>query len=257
MWHCHKGVQMVEAKKKNPGAPYISFKTLLNLAERLEPEPPPKIDKSVVAYLSGGYSAQLLAALKMMGLIDEQGTPTPEMLRFVSERDSRIDTVKQLWHTTYEKLLERVDISKATQGQLEEAFTAEYDVTGDTRRKAIVFFIHGCQYASITLSSLILETVKRTRSINRRRRKGIDGPTDEATPPRPPDNLPPQETIKVHPMLMGAIQWLYENGPHWTQEQAKIWSDSFVSNVNLVYPPESSNVGTTKPPVEVVGQQEE
>ena len=150
---------MVESKRKNPSAPYISFKTLLNLAERLEPESPPKIDKSVVAYLSGGYSAQLLAALKMMGLTDDQGTPTPEMIRFVSDRDSRIDTVNQLWHTTYEKLLERVDVSKATQGQLEEAFTAEYDVTGDTRRKAMVYFIHGCQYASITLSPLILETV--------------------------------------------------------------------------------------------------
>ncbi len=223
--------------EKTPTVPYISFRTLLNLFEKLEPEPPPRIDKSVLSYLSGGYAIQVLAALRFLGLIDADGVPSPALQELVTIPLSRKENIRKLWLRTYPTIFARKP-ERATAGQLEEAFKGDFGLEGETREKALAFFVHGAKFAEIPLSTLIENRVKRSTSTARKPKR------TPALSPNPVtvgggDSLPSSHaSAPVHPMLAGSIQWLYENAgtPNWTEQRAKLWSDNFITSVKLVYP---------------------
>jgi hypothetical protein len=229
--------------------PYISFRTLLNLLERLEPEPPPKIDKSVLSYLSGGYATQTLAGLKALGLINDDGVPTDLLVSLVTVPAMRRQLMSDVWHSAFSAVFRAIQPEKATAGQLDDTFATAYGVTGETKRKAVSFFVHGAQYGEIPLSTLITSKVKgiggttsRTAGSARRnvRRRGVKvaGNQNSAVAS---SMAAPQPPVLIHPMLAGSIQWLYENGPNWTDTQARVWSENFVSSVRLVYPPKPTD----------------
>ena len=240
------------ADDTKPTTPYISFKTLQNLLDKLAPEPPPRIDKSVLSYLSGGYQMQVLAALKAISLIQPDGTPTEMLNRLVVAPSTRRETMKELWQTAYATVLAQVEIERATAGQLDDAFREAYGVEGETRRKAMAFFIHGAQFAEMPLSTLISGKFKRGTATARRVRRPKAGdpanqehPIDPAVPPK--NNDPLGGTVRVHEMLVGAIKWLSENGPLWSKEQSEMWTKSFNTNVALVYPPKRISIAEPLP----------
>ena len=127
--------------------PYISFTTLVNLAERLEDAVPPRIDRSVLSYLSSGYRVQVLTTLRTLGLIDDSGVPSAEFQDLVTEPENRKRIVEAVWRRYYAAVLAEVDVARATADQLAEAFT-KLGVTGDTRAKAMIFFVHGAKFAA-------------------------------------------------------------------------------------------------------------
>lgn len=133
--------------------PYIAFKTLTALTERMEREDPPaRIDKSYLDNLSGGYRTQVLAALHSLGLVDEAGVLSDRLKELVAgDEVRRKQVVADMVRERYQPVLQ---LSRnATQQQMMEAFTElAPTVTGDTRRKAIAFFLNACQYAGITTS---------------------------------------------------------------------------------------------------------
>lgn len=238
---------MTEEQNK-PKAPYIAFKTLTNLLERLEPEPPPRIDRSVLSYLSGGYLHQVRSALRDLQLIEENGTPTPELVSLVSEPATRRERMRHVLERTYPEVF-KLDLAKATWGQLEETFKV-YGLGGETKKKALVFFIKGAEYCEVPLSALITEAkIKRTpggSSPNKgttrktQRNAGGGGKPSDSTENVGGSNTSGGGGIRIHPMLEGAIQWLFENGRSWTKEQSDTWTRGFSANVLLVYPPQSS-----------------
>lgn len=229
-----KGYTMAEDTKVVPSAPYVSFRTLLNLLDKLDPEPPTRIDKSVLSYLSGGYASQVLAALRWLGLINAAGEPSAVLVELVTIPAARKDNVRGLWHTAYAEIFSK-RLEKATAGQLEEAFKDEYALEGKTREKAVTFFVHGAQFAEIPLSALILKRVKRTTAPGRKPKKSR--PALEPEPVTRSFNPSNGMNLIIHPMLIGAIQWLSENADGWADSQCRVWCDNFVSSVRLVYPP--------------------
>lgn len=222
----------MELEAKRATVPYVSFLTLTNLAERLEPEPPPRIDKSVLGYLSGGYRAQVLAALRWLDLIDDNGTPKEDLVKLVTVPAQRKDTIRRVWQAAYHAVFEAVDSSRATADQLDEAFDP-YGVTSDTKRKAITFFVHGAKYADIPLSTHILAKVRRTRGAGARRPRT---PRVTGGAAKNEDRTLTLKITGLHPMLEGATQWLVENGPNWKADVQEAWCEQFVSAVKLVYP---------------------
>src|SRR4051812_24227513 len=64
--------------------PYIAFKTLNGLIDRMKAdEPPARIDKSYLDNYSGGYQTQLLAALDSLDLLGENGELSDTLKRLV------------------------------------------------------------------------------------------------------------------------------------------------------------------------------
>jgi hypothetical protein len=137
---------------KTPATPpYISFKTLTNLLERLqETHLPPRIDRSYLDWLSGGYQTQVIAALRWLDLIGENGEVMGALTGLATTPQSRPQLIGELLRGHYAPIF-ALSAKNGTQGQLEDEFR-NYGLSGSTLRKAIAFFLHATQYAEIAVS---------------------------------------------------------------------------------------------------------
>ncbi len=137
--------------RANPRWPYISWKTLFNLIQKFEAdggELPPRIDRSVLGG-SEGQKTQLMAALRFLGLMAENGAVTPLFQRIVKADDkARQPLIRDLLAQHYAEAT-KLGKENATTKQLEETFTG---LNGDTLRKAMTFYIHGAKYSGHPLS---------------------------------------------------------------------------------------------------------
>lgn len=177
--------------------PYISYKTVMGLVERMErEEPPARIDKSYLDNLSGGYRTQVLAGLNALGLVAEDGTLSERLKVMVAGGEA--DRKRIVGDIVREHYGPVVDLPRnATQQQMVAAFEEmSPTVTGDTRRKAIAFFLNACQYAGITVSPhwktpRVPPSGKGSRA---RRRADSDAAAQVEgadVPPPPPPSQPP------------------------------------------------------------------
>ena len=223
----------VERSTDARSVPYVAFTTLTNMLDRLAEGPEPtRIDKSVLSYLSGGYQSQLLAGLRGMALIDSVGRPDERLVEMINDADRRPQIVSLIFKEVYGEVFDALDMTRATAGELVEQFK-RFKVSGATRDKAVLFFVKGCEFAGIELSSLITDGAKRRAASSRSAKK--------TTTSKPEEQRDDGLSVNVHPMLSGAIRWLAENGSTWDEEQAKAWCDQFVGSVRLVYPPNTSS----------------
>lgn len=129
--------------------PYISWGLLVRLIERLESNPPPRIDRTILKG-SNQTQTQTILALKALGLIDGEGAVTESFTTLLAAGESRPARVRSLLERFYKGpvALGRVN---GTQQQLEEEFRG-YGVSGSTVRKAISFFLKAAEYAGVQTS---------------------------------------------------------------------------------------------------------
>ena len=130
--------------------PYIAFKTIETLRVRMAEEAVPnRIDKSYLDSFSGGYQSQVLAALTTLRLIDDEQRPTTNLKELVvADTKGQREVIYRIVYSTYGPILELE--RNTTNQQLIDAFSElAPKVTGDTRRKAIAFFLNACKFAGI------------------------------------------------------------------------------------------------------------
>src|SRR5260370_24959589 len=109
------------APQPQPSPPYIAFKSLLNLIERMEREGiPGRIDPTYLDNLAGGYQGQVFSALRSLGLMADDRKPTGVLSALVSMPDRREELVAELIRRVYPWTFTLT--TDATHGQLEEAF---------------------------------------------------------------------------------------------------------------------------------------
>jgi len=132
--------------------PYTSFKTLLNTITRMEEEGaiPPQIDRSYLR-VAEGAKTQLVLSLKALGLIDQSGKVQSLLTDLVNKPDDRKRVIRELLEKHYAQVNRLAGLS-ATQKMLEDAFAEHYGSQGDTRRKAIAFYVHAAKFAELPLS---------------------------------------------------------------------------------------------------------
>lgn len=130
--------------------PYASFRTILHLLDRIKEDDgaPPRIDRSYLKGSEGGKT-QVLATLKALGLIDGNGNVSPNLTNLVPV-EARKGGFLQLLRLYYAEP-NRLGTVNATQKQLEEAFDT-WGLNGDTRRKAIAFYLHAAKFCGLPLS---------------------------------------------------------------------------------------------------------
>lgn len=180
---------------ERPAAPpYISFRTLLNLIERMADEgTPPRIDRSYLSGLSGGYQTQVMAALRWLGLIDDEGVVQDNLSALVTNPELRQRFVGEIIKQRYPEAVRLGEI-KATQAQLEETFRP-YGISGATLRKAVAFYLHAANFAGIPVSPFFkTPSASGDASTGRRRRARATTPRENGSPPTPPTApTPPSE----------------------------------------------------------------
>lgn len=190
------------AAPKGPMPPYIAFKTLLDLVERMErEEPPTRVDPTYLDTYAGGYRPTVIGNLQTMGLLTKTGEPTPVLLGLVSSDDAgRKKMVGELVKGLYPEVFALG--MNSTQGQFLEAFTAR-GATGDTRRKAISFFLKACAYAGVQTGTHWKTPAASATGSTRRRTPKTTDTADDTPPPFVPPPPPTDEHTRVVTLRTG------------------------------------------------------
>lgn len=176
--------------------PWMAFQTLWSFTQELsEHDLPPVIDRSLMASKSGTDQANLLAALKSFGLIDESNRVQPALAEIASsDPEIRKLALGELVAKYYAGPLE-VSSANGTQAQLVDRFREEYGIAGaDTLRKATTFFLQACRTAEIPVSPYFKSTRassggggSKTRKARKSKANGAETPDTSPPPPPTPD----------------------------------------------------------------------
>lgn len=139
--------------------PYLSYKTFKKFLDSFPDREavPSHIDRSVLpSTMSGGNQVGVMSALKFFGLISETGEPQEDFYNFVDAEagNEKARVLGNILHAGYGFLLNGLDIERATTSKVVEKFK-EVGMSGDTIRKAILFFQFAAKDAEMKISSHI------------------------------------------------------------------------------------------------------
>lgn len=184
-------------------APYMPFKTLLNLLDRFREEggPPAVLDKSYFGGTSGSVVAQNRSGLRYFDLIDDDYVPTDTLTLLVdATEDERKSYLKGLIEAKYTDALALSP--NATQGQLDKVFQ-ERGLTGATVAKAVSFYLSATEYVGINVSPHFKKRRVSSGNGTRRRRPAAKAQASPLpTPPTPQVMTEEQQKVKYVDMLM-------------------------------------------------------
>ena len=142
--------------------PYVSYRTFNTFLESLILGIPDCIDRSVFdSRFSGSNTSQIMSTLRALSLIDAEGRPRNMLRRLVeSQNEERRRLREEMLRGYYGPIFNHLDLSKATQRQLRQAFR-DFGTTDSMIVKCESFFIHAALDAGIPLSRHILSHRKR------------------------------------------------------------------------------------------------
>ncbi len=159
---------MVEVQKRT--AAYVPWATFKNALDQLAKGIPSRIDRSVFSGIAWNAQTQLFIALRFFGLLKGEDEPTPLLESVVKgTEDERKEQLSKVIRDSYDDLI-AIDLTKATRSHFEEKLGELYNVSGDTRVKAVRFFISAATYAAIPLSSFILPKDGKAKGARKPRR---------------------------------------------------------------------------------------
>jgi hypothetical protein len=167
--------------------PYLAFKTFLNSLDALSQGVPPKLDRSLWKGQSGINQGLIMNAYRYFFLVNANDESTPDLVLLAQHPEKRPAKLKEMIKDQYMFVLDKGDITKSTMRMLEDAFGAVYPIQGDTKGKAITFFLKAAKYADMPLSPYLLtqlrESAKKPRRNKPRSQNGDDGtpPTGSTT----------------------------------------------------------------------------
>jgi hypothetical protein len=149
--------------------PYLPFSSFLTALDQLAQAVPNIIRKDVFPSHSGLLQGQVISALKFFDLIDEHGAPRGNKLERLAleDTDQRRVSLRLLLKTGYAEVI-KLDLGKVTPSQLDAAFGA-YGVSGDTKKKAKIFFLQAAKFAELNLSPLLVRRGRTPLSSKKRR----------------------------------------------------------------------------------------
>ncbi|HEY5178112.1 MAG TPA: DUF5343 domain-containing protein [Terriglobales bacterium] len=159
---------LAQSAKATP-APYLPFRTFLSSIEALEHGVPKEIDRTIWRSQSGMVQSQILMALRFFNLVDDEDQPTDLLHEVVDSKDDRPVVVGKLLTIAYADLLVH-DLTKTTPKMLEDAME-QYSVTGETKRKAVAFFLKAAKYAGFPMHPLLSSQVRNTGPRKKRANK--------------------------------------------------------------------------------------
>lgn len=130
--------------------PYMGWANFRNLLDKLHTNLPPRIDRT---FLTGSNATItiMLAGLRSLDLINSEKRPTPVLTTLATDAENRKSHLAALLRRFYPEAVELGAVN-GTQGQLEEAF-GKWGIAGDTRRKAIAFYLAAARFAELPVST--------------------------------------------------------------------------------------------------------
>lgn len=155
-----------DAVQHKTPAPYLPFRTFQSAIESLEHGIPKKLDRTMWPSQSGLVQSQILMAFRFLGLVDQEDHPTEFLHSLVSVKENRPDTMQIVLMTSYSNVVEH-DLTKMTPKMIEDEMD-RYHVSGETKRKAVTFFLRAAKFAGMPMHPLLSSMVRNTGPRKRR-----------------------------------------------------------------------------------------
>ncbi len=152
-------VDLQESSSKNAAA-YLPFKTFLSAIEALEHGIPKKIDRTIWRTQAYVVQTQIIMALRFLDLLDDEDTPTAKLHELVDKKDDRKKVLHNILVDAYRRIV-NLDLTKTTPKMLDDEMEA-YSVTGDTKKKAVRFFLQAAKYVDMPLHPLLKAQTRTT-----------------------------------------------------------------------------------------------
>jgi hypothetical protein len=144
---------------------YVPYRTFKSAIEMLEQHGlPNRIDRTLWPSFSGVIQSQLISAFRFLGLIKQDGTPTPELEAMVHDKAGRKALLRARLKEAYPNLI-KIDLPKATIGLFNDAMR-KYELSPETTKKASSFFLQAAKDSELPLSKHILD---KTRAVRKRK----------------------------------------------------------------------------------------
>jgi len=217
--------------------PYVAFKTFTNFIANLRASGlPNRIDRSVFSGVSGANQSFLLATLKFLALINNDGVPTASFKDLIenpaNEKAILSKAAKEKYNFIFDGFF---NITSATTAQLTEKFR-DRGIEGSTIVKALSFFTALCEATGIQTSPHLKG--KRgpsgsngvARRPYKKRKLAVENEVD-STPEKPLAHAP--KTFQE--ILLSKFP---DFNPTWDAETQKKWFDNFEKFMASVKKPE-------------------
>ena len=218
---------MLERARSSGTPPYTSYRTFKTFIEDLhEHGVPSRIDRSVLTRFSGVVGTQLMHALRFLGLIEDDGRPTPRLKELASAHGSG------RWPEKFLELLQReyapmfaIDLENATPSHFSQAFRKAFPAADAVVQKCVTFFLYAANDAGVRISGRVLKG-RKPRTLTPRKKPGKPAfalpqiEDFEAAPPRPPPALPAIEGKKPSEVILTYL----DPNEMGDEQQAAVWT---------------------------------
>jgi hypothetical protein len=138
--------------RRNPPARNTSrfwFERFLAVIQRQNPS---IIDASFVSQIAPSNEGKLLAQLKFLHVVDEQGKPTQQLSMLNMVGDEQKKAFQEIAQESYRDLFGEVKIEKAVPDDLVNFFIRKYSFTRDKAVNAAKFFLYLTEKGSVRVS---------------------------------------------------------------------------------------------------------
>jgi hypothetical protein len=230
---------VVQEESQATRVPYVPYRTFRNFFETVDPVPN-RIDRSVLRYTSGASQTLLIHAFRALDLIDAAGKTSAEMTEVQAGfKSGDKQPITKLIRQTYPTLFgAEFDLSSATSAQLRERFAA-MNLSGDTARKAMAFFLAACDDAGIKYSPHF-----KLRPLGPRRQGGAGRPAAKRSKPDPaPSSMNRTTGATSKPdfgnlpaPIAGILGLLPTEKDGWTKKRRDMFMATFQGALDLCYP---------------------
>jgi hypothetical protein len=237
---------MESTDKRKPAPPYVAYKTLSNFLDRFKQGLPGRIDRGLMASMSGAAQSQVTTALRYLGMISENNIPTPVMRRYATgEEVERKAALREMLAESYPFIFKAdFDLSTATASQLREQFAEWTSATGETLGRCMSFLKDAAQDADIHVSPFILQGKTRTpgtkkRTVSARRDDRTSKLSTTIAPPAAQHHhapLPPVMPAQSSLLLSGLFQRLPKPGTQWPKTEREQWLQTLQNVLVMEYP---------------------
>ena len=162
---------MLERTRSSGTPPYTSYRTFKTFIEDLhEHGVPSRIDRSVLTRFSGIVGTQLTHALRFLGLIEDDGRPTPRLNELVNAHATGrwAETLLERLRQEYAPMF-AIDLETATPSHFNEAFRKAFPAADAVVQKCVTFFLYAANDAGVRISGRVLKG-RKPRSLTPRRK---------------------------------------------------------------------------------------
>jgi len=234
----------MEATEKKNVPPYVAFATLSNFIDRFKQGLPARIDRGLMGTMSGAAQSQVTTAMKYLGMISENGLPTPLMRQYATgDEGERKNALGKMLVAAYPFLFDtdEFDIKTATGQLLRETLEAKTSATGETLDRCMSFVKDAAREAGWTVSPFIMQ--KKSRLAGGRKRASKLRPEQ-----KPAEKAKQSGGGSVHPpgplftpaqgslLLTGLFQRLPAPGSIWSRVDREQWLQTLQNVLVLEYP---------------------